>query len=136
MNNKFRFIALAIVILMVVSMISGFIIGGIGANAQSVESMQKELDELAKKKEELERQLNVISEKKEKELEKKSIIDEQINATRDEINVLNTKETGSSSDGDGGSTGTGGLSDVELNAFDNALINAGISQEIKFMLSI
>lgn len=89
MNGKFRLIALVIVVIMVISMISGFIISGVSANAQSVESMQQELDELAKKKEELERQLNVISEKKEKELEKKSIIDEQINATRSEISVLN-----------------------------------------------
>ncbi len=89
MNNKFRFIAIIIVALMVVSMISGFIFSGVKSNAQSVESMQKELDELAKKKEQLEKELNVIAQKKEKELEKKELIDEQINATRSEINVLN-----------------------------------------------
>lgn len=89
MNNKFRLIALVIIVLMVVSMISGFIFTGVSSYAQSVESMQKELDELAKKKEQLERELNVIAEKKEKELEKKELIDEQINATRSEISVLN-----------------------------------------------
>lgn len=89
MNNKFRFIALCLIILMVVSLVSSFVFFGIAGYAQSVESMQKELDELAKKKEQLERDLNVIAEKKEKELEKKEIIDEQINATRSEISVLN-----------------------------------------------
>ena len=51
MNNKFRFIALALIILMIVSLVSGFVFSGIAGYAQSVESMQKELDELAKKKE-------------------------------------------------------------------------------------
>ncbi len=89
MNRKFRILALIIVVIMFLSMISGFIFVGVNANAQSVDSMQKELEELAKKKELLERELNVIAEKKEEELEKKSIIDEQINTTRSEISVLN-----------------------------------------------
>ena len=91
MKKTFRIIALALVILMVVSLVSGFVLDGIfsKANAASVESMQSELDELAKKKEELERELAVIKDKKEQELEKKGIIDEQINATRDEISILN-----------------------------------------------
>ena len=89
MKNVFRIVALIIIILMAVSMLSGIILSGATANAKSVDSMQKELDELAKKKEQLERELAVISEKKEQELAKKSIIDEQINATRSEISVLN-----------------------------------------------
>ncbi len=89
MKKVFRIVALIIVILMAVSLVSGIILSGASANAKSVDSMQKELDELAKKKEQLERELAVISEKKEQELAKKSIIDEQINATRSEINVLN-----------------------------------------------
>jgi len=89
MKKVFRIVAFLIVALMAVSMVSGILLSGTSANAKSVESMQKELDELAKKKEQLERDLAVISEKKEQELAKKSIIDEQINATRSEISVLN-----------------------------------------------
>lgn len=89
MSNKVRFIALIIVILMAVSMISSFIIVGSVAKAQSVDDMQHQLEDLAKKKQKLEQELNAISQKKKNELQKKSIIDEQMNATRDEINVLN-----------------------------------------------
>ena len=91
MKNSFRIIALILVVLMIVSLVSGFVISGVMAEAKatSVENLQSELDELAKKKEELERELAVIKDKKEQELEKKSIIDEQINTTRNEISVLN-----------------------------------------------
>ncbi len=89
MSNKVRFLALIIIILMAVSMISSFVIVGSVAKAQSVDDMQQQLEELAKKKQKLEQELNAISQKKKNELEKKSIIDEQVNATRDEINVLN-----------------------------------------------
>ncbi len=82
-------IALVIVLLMVLSLLSGIILSGVDASAaDSVSSMQKELNDIAKKKEELENELNIISEKKEEELQKKSLIDEQINATRSEINLL------------------------------------------------
>lgn len=89
MNNKVRVIAFIIVILMAVSLISSFVLVGSVANAQSVDDMQQQLEDLAKKKQQLEQQLNSISKKKQKELEKKSIIDEQVNATRDEISLLN-----------------------------------------------
>lgn len=91
MRNSFRIIALILVVLMFISLISGFVISSVMTEAKgaSVENMQSELDELAKKKEELERELAVIKDKKEQELEKKSIIDEQINTTREEISVLN-----------------------------------------------
>ena len=89
MNNKVRVIAFIIVILMAVSLISSFVIVGSVANAQSVDDMQQQLEDLAKKKQQLEQQLNSISKKKQKELEKKSIIDEQVNATRNEISLLN-----------------------------------------------
>lgn len=89
MKRVCSIIALIIVVLMVLSLLSGIVISGINANAQSsVSSMQKELDDIAKKKEALENELNIISEKKEEELQKKSILDEQINSTRDEINIL------------------------------------------------
>lgn len=82
-------IALVIVLLMVLSLLSGIILSGADASAaDSVSSMQKELNDIAKKKEELENELNIISEKKEEELQKKSLIDEQINATRSEIGLL------------------------------------------------
>ena len=89
MNNKVRIIAFIIVILMAVSLISSFVLAGSVANAQSVDDMQQQLEDLAKKKQQLEQQLNSISKKKQKELEKKSIIDEQVNATRDEISLIN-----------------------------------------------
>lgn len=91
MKKIYSLIALIIVFLMVISMFSGIIISSISASAASeVDSMQKELDEIAKKKEQLEKELTVIADKKEKELEKKKIIDEQINATNEEISVLNS----------------------------------------------
>lgn len=89
MKRVYSIVALIIVLLMLFSMVSGFIYVGISADASSVDSMQKELDNISKQKEKLEKELNVISEKKEKELEKKSIIDEQINATQEEISILN-----------------------------------------------
>lgn len=83
-------IALLIVVLMVLSLLSGIVLSAIDTSAAgSVSSMQKELDDIAKKKEALENELNKISEKKEEELEKKGIIDEQINATKSEIGLLN-----------------------------------------------
>lgn len=81
-------IALILVALMVFSLVSGFIFSSISARAASVDSMQKELDDIAREKAKLEKELSVISEKKEKELEKKSLIDEQINATQKEIGLL------------------------------------------------
>ena len=89
MKKICSFIALIIVLLMMLSMFSGIIFSSFSASASGVDSMQKELDEIAKKKEKLEKELSVIADKKEKELEKKSIIDEQINATNEEISVLN-----------------------------------------------
>ena len=88
MKRIYSIIALAIVFVMILSLFSGFIISGFNANAASVDSMQDELDQLAKEKEKLEKELNIISDKKEKELEKKSLIDEQINATQKEIELL------------------------------------------------
>ncbi len=89
MKRFYSIVALIIVILMVISLFSGIVITTFNANASSVSSMQKELDDLAKEKEKLEKELNVISEKKEEELEKKSLIDQQINATQSEISILN-----------------------------------------------
>lgn len=89
MKRVYSIIALILVILMVLSLISGLFVSSFNAEASSISSMQSELDEIAKQKEKLEKELNVISEKKEEELQKKNIIDEQINATQSEINVLN-----------------------------------------------
>ena len=67
-------IALLIVVLMVLSLLSGIVLSAIDTSAAgSVSSMQKELDDIAKKKEALENELNKISEKKEEELEKKAV---------------------------------------------------------------
>ena len=89
MKKVYSVIAIIIIALMVLGLFSGIILAGTTANAEgSVDSMQRQLDELAQKKEKLENELNVISEKKETELKKKSIIDEQINATYSEIDVL------------------------------------------------
>lgn len=90
MKKVYSIIALILVALMMISLVSGIIVTNINAEASSVSNMQKELDELAKRKEQLEKELTVISEKKEEELQKKSIIEEQINATQSEISVLNT----------------------------------------------
>lgn len=90
MKRVCSIIALLIVVLMVLSLLSGIVLSAIDTSAAgSVSSMQKELDDIAKKKEALENELNKISEKKEEELEKKGIIDEQINATKSEIGLLN-----------------------------------------------
>lgn len=89
MKRLCSIIALILVFLMAISMFSGIIFSSFSASASEVDSMQQQLDELAKKKEKLEKELTVIADKKEKELEKKSIIDEQINATQEEISVLN-----------------------------------------------
>lgn len=89
MKKIYSIIALVLVILMVLSLISGLFVSSFNAEASSISSMQNELDEIAKQKEKLEKELDVITEKKEEELQKKNIIDEQINATQSEINVLN-----------------------------------------------
>lgn len=89
MKRVYSIIALIIVILMLLSMFSGFIFSSVGANASSVDSMQQELDGVSKEKDRLEKELTVIEDKKDKELEKKAIIDEQINATQKEIGILN-----------------------------------------------
>lgn len=89
MKKAFSIIALILVILMVVSLLSGIVLSSSKANATgSVTGMQKELEELAKKKEQLTKELEVLSDKKDKELEKKSVIDEQINMTQEEISLL------------------------------------------------
>lgn len=89
MKRIISIIALILVFLMLLTMFSGLFINGFTASATTVDSVQEELDEIAKKKEKLEKELAVIADKKEKELEKKSLIDEQINATHDEISSLN-----------------------------------------------
>jgi hypothetical protein len=91
MKKRFAsIIALALVVLLVIGLLAGFIIPYAHADdSSSVSSMQNQLDNLEKRKAQLEQELNVISEQKEKEFEKKSIIDEQINDTLSEIEILN-----------------------------------------------
>ena len=80
MKKRFAsIIALALVVLLVIGLLAGFIIPYAHADdSSSVSSMQNQLDNLEKRKAQLEQELNVISEQKEKEFEKKSIIDELI----------------------------------------------------------
>ena len=89
MKRIFSIIALILVLLMLLTTISGVFISAFSTSAATVDSVQSELDAIAKKREQLEKELAVINDKKEKELEKKSLIDEQINATNDEISALN-----------------------------------------------
>ncbi len=81
-------VALAIIILLVLSMLTSIVFGLRTYADSSVSSMQNELDSIIAKKEKLEKELESIADKKDAILEQKSIIDQQINELNEEAELL------------------------------------------------
>lgn len=87
--RKWRsFVAFAIVILLLLSMVTSFAFSLKAQGESSVSDMQSELDDIIAKKEKLEKELDTIANKKDQVLEQKALVDQQINELNAEAELL------------------------------------------------